>query len=96
MSRQSRPLLYTDANFRVLAGSEFDVELRIAYDLNDNPEYVGYARTGTSEDEDLWKIFLLTYDVNENIVSKTWPQINGRASADYSFSWTDRATYTYS
>ena len=39
---------------------------KIYYDANQNPEYIGYAETGSSTAEAVWVIQKITYDVNEN------------------------------
>lgn len=58
--------------------------------------YAGFAVPGSSESDRVWQIKQLNYNTN-NLVSVLWPQdANGKASTDYSFSWDDRTSYTYS
>jgi len=58
--------------------------------------YAGFAVPGSSESDRVWQIKQLNYNTN-NLVSVLWPQDpNGKASTDYSFSWDDRTSYTYS
>lgn len=57
--------------------------------------YAGFALPGSDEGDRVWQLRLMAYS-GDNLVSVTWPEIDGKATPDYSFSWTARATYTYS
>ena len=58
--------------------------------------YAGFAKPGASVDDPVWKIMKLNYTTS-NLTSIKWPENDlGSASNDYIFSWSDRATYTYS
>lgn len=92
----NRPLAYLDANGRVLPDSALSLAFRGQY-TGSNLIYKGFARPGSAEGSLVWQIALLAYDGSGNVLSVTWPQnANGKASNDYQFSWTSRATYTYS
>lgn len=64
------------------------------YDGN-NLIYAGFAIEGTDTSVRSWQIKQLNYTDN-NLVSVLWPQLDGKATTDYSFAWDDRASYTYS
>jgi len=64
----------------------------VAYDASNNPIYIGYASPGTSKSSKKWKIKKLTFDASNNPTDIQYP--NGDSS--FSFSWNDRASYTYS
>ncbi len=69
--------------------------MRAEYSGN-NIIYLAYARQGAAEGDDVWQISKFSYDGAGNIDKRTWPQdATGTPSKDYSFSYTDRATYTY-
>ena len=58
--------------------------------------YVAFARPGSAEGSLVWMIKFIQYSGGQPI-SITYPQnASGHASNDYEFSWTLRATYTYS
>lgn len=92
-----RPVGQLDTNYRWDPDSFGDEAFRGEYDANDNIIYKGLARPGTQDSEPEWQISKLTYDANNNLLNVKWPQnVNGQASSNYSFVWTDRAAYTYS
>lgn len=92
----NNPYLKRDANNNVIQSSSGDLAFRGEYTGN-NLIYKGLARPGASESATVWQIAKLAYDVNDNLLSVTWPQDgNGHATSEYQFSWTNRATYTYS
>lgn len=66
--------------------------IKIAYDANLNPEYIGEADPGTAVTSAGWRIKKITYDSNQNPTDVKW------ADGDTKFDniWNDRATYTYS
>jgi hypothetical protein len=95
MSRKSRPIKFTDANFRDLNDSESYLAFRGDY-TGANLTYAGFARPGSAEGILVWQIRRLAYDVNGNLTSVTWPlDTDGLPSSDFEFSWTARAGYTY-
>lgn len=92
----NRPMARKDAQSNVIPASFGDMAFRGSYS-GTNLQYKGLGRPGSSESDAVWQIALLAYDGSNNITSITWPQdADGNASSEYAFSWTDRATYTYS
>lgn len=97
MKNYHQPILKQDANSNVIQNSYTDAAFRGEYDVGDNLIYKGLARPGANEGDLVWQLALLDYDGSGNLLSITWPQAaNGAASSEYNFSWTDRASYTYS
>lgn len=92
-----RPLARKDANGNIIATSFSDQAFYGVYDGSNNLIYKGFARPGTSSGSTGWQLAKLTYDVNNNLLTITWPQdANGNASNDYQFIATSYAGYTYS
>lgn len=87
--------LQKDQFNNLIQDSYGDREFRGEYDGSNNLIYAGFATLGVAEGVRVWQIKKLAY-TGTNLTSVKWPQINSIASSDYSFSWTDRATYTYS
>lgn len=93
---KNRPMARKDAQGNIIPGSFDDMAFRGQY-TGTNLIYKGFARPGSSEGSLVWQLAFCTYDGSNNLLSITWPQdANGHACNDYQFSWTDRATYTYS
>lgn len=93
---KNRPMARKDAQGNVIPGSFSDMAFRGAY-TGTNLIYRGFARPGSAEGSLVWQIALCAYDGSNNLTSITWPEdANGNASTEYEFSWTSRATYTYS
>lgn len=91
-----RPIGRLDSQGRVIPDSYSDESFRGQY-TGDNLIYKGFARPGAAEGDLVWQLAFLTYDGSGNVLTIKWPQNSfGEASNDYIFSWTDRATYTYS
>ena len=65
--------------------------VRIAYDATGNPEYIGKAAPGTTEDAAAWLIQKISYNASNNPVSIKHP--NGQA--DFAFAWSGRTGYTW-
>jgi hypothetical protein len=65
--------------------------LRLDYDGNSNPIYIGLAAPGTLTSAAFWQIRKLTFDVNNNVTSIKYA--NGSPSFDQV--WDDRVTLTY-
>ena len=97
MSDQNRPFCYGPNDRRTFITYKSEMEIRCENDASGNPLYIGRAKAGVEESEEKWNISLHTYDANNSLLTKKWPQNSeGNASTDYEFSWTDRATYTFS
>ena len=95
MSRKTRPLVVTDANYRDINDSELWTTFRGAY-TGTNLIYAGFARPGAAEGDDVWQLRKMTYDGSNNLTKIEWPQnASGVPSSEWEFNWTDRATYTY-
>jgi len=89
------PILKLDSNHNLIQDSYNDQTYRAAYDGSNNLEYEGWAVPGTAEGTRAWKIRKRAYSTTY-LTSIKYPEISSKASSDYSFSWTDKATYTYS
>ena len=89
-------ILKLDANRNPLQESYLgDMTFRGEYS-GSNLIYKGLARPGSAEGDLVWQIAKITYS-GSNITEIKWPEdSNGNASSEFIFSWTDRATYTYS
>lgn len=97
MPNTNRPINYLDSQGRQIFDSVDDLAFRGQYDGSSNLIYKGFAQPGASEGDLVWQISVLAYDGSGNVTSVTWPQnALGSASNDYIFSWTARASYTYS
>lgn len=90
-----RAAVTRDQFYNLVQESYGEKSFRGDYDGSGNLIYAGLAIPGTAEGVRSWQIKKLTYS-GTNLTSITWPQIDSKAETDYSFSWTDRATYTYS
>jgi hypothetical protein len=92
----NRPILSIDNNFRAIQDSALDESFRGEY-TGTNLIYKGFARPGADEGALVWQLAKLSYDGSNNVLTIKFPQNSyGIATNDYSFSWTNRATYTYS
>ncbi len=60
----------------------------IAYDVNDQVEYVGLAEPGSANDDTVWLIQKLTY-TGTNVTAIRYPV----GKADFTAAWTERANY---
>lgn len=69
-----------------------DMQMRVAYTADGDPEYIGRARPSALTSAAEWQIKKITYDANRN------PTVAAFASGvnDYNKTWDDRATYVYS
>ena len=96
-SGQNRPFKYGANDRREFIVQDSEVALQAENDGNGNPIYLGRAKAGTATTEPYWQIRAIAYDGNQGVTDVTWPQNDeGNASAEYEFTWSDRATYTYS
>jgi len=89
------PILKKDSNRNVVQNSTDLRTYRAAYDGSNNKIYEAWAVPGTDEGVRSWSLRKLTYSTTY-LTKIEYPQISSKASSDYSFSWTDRATYTFS
>lgn len=96
-SGQNRPFKYGSKDRREFIVQDSEVALQAENDGNGNPIYLGRAKVGKATDEPYWQIRAIAYDANQGVTDITWPQNDeGKASAEYEFTWDDRATYTFS
>ena len=94
---QNRPFSFGERDRRTFITYKSELEIRCENDGSGNPIYIGRAKVGTSEARSLWQISKHTWDGNNSLLTKKWPQNSeGAASTDYEFVWNDRASYTYS
>lgn len=89
------PNLKRDNFFNVISDTYDEKSFRGEYDGSNNLIYAGFAIEGSSESERCWQIKQLNY-TGVNLTSVLWPQYESKSTTDYVFSWTDRASYTYS
>lgn len=96
MTGYNQTILKRDAQNNVIQDTFYaDMTFRGEYAAN-MLIYKGYARAGSSEDDPVWQIALLTYN-GTDLVSITWAQApNGIGSSQFNFVWTDRAALVYS
>ena len=81
---------FTDSSAPAMTIDGFaDKEKRMAYDVGNNLEYVGYAQPGSATSASIWHILKLTYDGSDNL---TRVQVAGD-NPGYKYSWDDRATF---
>lgn len=97
MSGTNRPFKYGPMDRREFIVSNGEISIRCENDGNGNPIYIAKAKSGTATTESKWQISKQTYDANDSLLTKTWPQnSDGKASTEFEFVYDDRATYTYS
>jgi len=97
VSRVNRPFKFGAADRREFITYNSEVELRAQNDGAGNAIYVGRAKIGTLDAEAKWQIQFIQWDANDAVTSVTWPEnSDAHASAEYEFTWDDRAGYTYS
>lgn len=93
----NRPFKFGPGDKREYITYNSEVEIRCENDASGNPIYIGRAKSGVSEGSLMWQISKQTWDASNSLLTKKWPQnSDGDASVNYEFSWTDRATYTFS
>ena len=92
----NRPFKYGAKDRREFIVQDSEVEYRAINDANGNPTYLGRAKLGVADDEAKWQLRKITYDVNQGVTAVEWPEKLSIPSGDYSFSWDDVLTYTYS
>ncbi len=87
----NQPILKTDANGNVISESyQGDMKFRGTY-VADQIIYKGLARPDASESALVWQISKMTYS-GTDLTEINWAE----GSSEFNYSWTDRATYTYS
>ncbi len=69
-----------------------DIITRLAYDANQNIEYIGRAAAGSASSNETWQITKLTYDANQNITQVQYASGNKR----FDKVWDSRSGYSYS
>jgi hypothetical protein len=95
MSRSTRPVLQLDSQGRPLPSSNDYTTFRIDYGGGANMIYIGFAKPGSNEGALVWQILKMDY-VGANVVSGKYPtNTSGAVSADFEFSWTNRAGYVF-
>lgn len=72
--------------FKKLYGGNYPT-MKIAYDANNQAEYIGFSERGAATSAALWVIFNLTYDANGNMTDAKTAPTNSI--------WDDRAGLTY-
>lgn len=93
---QNRPLSFGERDRRTYITYKSELEIRCENDASGNPIYIGRAKAGTAESESRWQIAFHTWDAQNSLTAKKWPENDeGAASTDYEFAWDDRATYTF-
>lgn len=68
-----------------------NMTLRIEYDGNNNPIYIGIATPGTDTASNFWQVRKLTFDGNNNVTSI----IYGGGSPNFDQVWDNRTSLTY-
>lgn len=97
MSSFNRPFKYGERDRREFIVYNSETAILCENDASGNAIYIGRAKVGSDVDEPVWQISFHTYDASNSLTSKTWPiNSSGVPSSEYEFSWSDRATYTYS
>lgn len=92
----NRPFSFGYKDRRTYITYKSEMEIRCQNDANGNPLYIGRAKPGVAEGDLKWNISFHTWDANDSLLTKKWPQNSlGNPTTDYEFSWTDRATYTF-
>lgn len=68
-----------------------DLQMRVEYNANQDPLYLGYAAPGSGSDAAVWQIRKYTYDANNNV---TLVQFAGGTN-EFARVWDNRAGYSY-
>jgi len=94
---QNRPFKFGAGDRREFIVSDGEVTIRGQNDANGNVLYLGLAKVGSAEGDEVWQISFHAWDAVNALTSRIWPENSeGNASSEYEFSWTARAGYTYS
>jgi hypothetical protein len=82
-----------DALLVKILKSHDNYSMKIEYDVNQNPIYIGEAEPSKAiTSQSIWRIKQITYDVNQNPTDICWAE----GSREFKFIWDVRSTYTYS
>ena len=98
MSRsvENRPFKFGAKDRREFIVHDCEVEIRAENDASGNVLYLGFAKVGVTEGETKWQISFHSWDANNALLTKKWPQNNeGNPSTEYEFEWDERENYTY-
>jgi len=87
--RYAFPFLIILLAFLLIGASYLTV--KIQYDANDNPVYIGRADPGAAVTDAKWQIVRLTWDASGNCTDIQYA--NG--SWEFKFQWSSRASYVY-
>jgi len=68
-----------------------DYIVRIAYDANLNPQYIGKALVKSQAGESVWQIKKITYDANLNPTKISYAE----DSTAFDKEWDERTSYAY-
>lgn len=94
---QNRPFKFGAKDRREYIVHDGEMHILAENDASGNVLYLGFAKVGTAATEAKWQISFHTWDANNALTSRTWPQNDeSNASSEYEFVWNDRAGYTYS
>jgi len=93
----NRPYKFGSRDRREFITQDSEVTIRAQNDASGNVVYLGRAKVGSSTSDEVWQISYHTWDGNNSLLTRTWPENSeGNASSDYEFAWDSRAVYTYS
>ena len=93
---QNRPFKFGAKDRREFIVQDGEVAIRAQNDANGNILYLGRAKVGTATSDSGWQISFHSWDANNALLTRTWPQnSDGNPSSEYEFVWDNRATYTF-
>lgn len=69
-----------------------NLNIKLQYDGNNNPIYLGLAAPGTLTSQSLWQVRQLTFDGSNNLTGMTY----AGGTPNFDKKWDDRAGYSYS
>jgi len=92
----NRPFKFGAKDRREFIVHDGEITIRAQNDANGNVVYLGFAKVGASTSDAVWQIAYFTWDANNALLTKTWPQNSeGNPSTEYEFAWDSRAGYVY-
>jgi len=95
-ANENRPFKFGAMDRREFIVHDGEVTIRAQNDASGNVIYLGMAKVGTSTSEAKWQIAYHTWDGNNALLTKTWPQDSfGNPSSEYEFVWDNRASLVY-
>ena len=77
--------------FSVFLESAEYVSVKIEYDSNNNPVYIGKAEAGTKDTQAKWQIKRLIWDSSGNCIAIEYAE----GDVSFSYIWRQRTNYTY-